>query len=304
MDFSGKQVFMDKYVNCHLCGSEKAKIFHRFKVDDRVCTLVKCLNCGLIYMNPRPDEIGLRDLYGEDYYIRHDPETGYKSYIGKRSYLLKTFDELLSEVERYKKGGKILDIGCAAGFFLEIAKSRGWEPYGVEISDFSSRYAREKIGLYIYTGTLVQARFPNDFFDAITMFETIEHFPNPLSELNEVKRILRKNGILAIKAPNAGCYKARWNKNNFEALNIPYHLCHFTPKTLKRLLKKAGLSILRCETNITLINMNTLGRLGLPADEKTKERLLKYLSGPKRIIRYLTGKLLQGPTIRMYATKY
>jgi 2-polyprenyl-3-methyl-5-hydroxy-6-metoxy-1,4-benzoquinol methylase len=145
----------------------------------------------------------------------------------------------------YVAGGKLLDVGCGNGNYLYSLRELGWETYGVEIDEQACHYAREVLGLTVSQGSLAEARFPDAFFDVITLRHVLEHLPDPGRTLATVYRLLREGGSILIEAPNIESLQARFFKARWFHLDIPRHLYHFAPATLQALLQKAGFSEIR-----------------------------------------------------------
>lgn len=254
-----------KELKCNLCGSESYKLLVTCKIEQEDSTLlidrmnlVRCSNCSLVYVNPRP-EYSMKDMaemYSENYfnapymrfYIEKDGEQSNES-----------FDLRLDWIESYIKNGKILDIGCASGGFLKIARSRGWETYGVEISEEASNIAREKHKLNVITGKLSDTCFDNEFFDVVTAGDVLEHVEDPKSFLFEINRILKKGGMVYIAVPDfdglifkVSVLIALFNHRNY--FTLPLHIYNFSKKTISRYLWKTKFNIIgykKTEANIS-----------------------------------------------------
>jgi len=169
-------------------------------------------------------------------------EENLRSYERDPSAWQMTADFILTRLTPYlpeRKGLRLLDIGCAYGFFLLFAKERGFDPYGLEISSETSRYAREH-GLNIQGSTLSEAELADDFFDVIIMNNVLEHTPDPSAELKRVRSILRVGGIVYIAVPNYDSLVAKVDGYNWKMKSWPNHLYYFTGKTLSYLLQRTG----------------------------------------------------------------
>ena len=177
-----------EYVKCNLCDSDNSSIF--FKGKDMVhkkkglFTVVKCMNCGLIYTNPRPKENIISKYYPDEYWDINDNEDEgmdiklkklVHKFINKISYKMTISPQL---------GGKILDIGCGDGKRLLELRKEGWDTYGVEISDLAAEYVREKYGLNVFTGIVEDARFEDEFFDVIILSNVLEHLSRSEKNFN------------------------------------------------------------------------------------------------------------------------
>ncbi|WP_241392445.1 class I SAM-dependent methyltransferase [Brachyspira hyodysenteriae] len=152
--------------------------------------IVCCPNCKLEFIYNQPNFEEIKSIYSNDYYKAWGMEDGENNEVAlmKKS----TFRNMLKKILPYKKSGNILDIGTASGFLLEEAKEMGFEPYGVEISEYSSSIAKKKFGEdRIYNGTLETAPFENNFFDVITMTDLLEHVQDPVSILKISNKLLR-----------------------------------------------------------------------------------------------------------------
>jgi SAM-dependent methyltransferase len=162
------------------------------------------------------------------------------------------YREFFCKLSVNRKGvGRFLDVGCAAGHLLAAGRETGWDVYGVDLSEPFSRYAREILGLRnVLAGELWEARFPDQFFDYIHMWHTLEHVPDATRTLIEVSRILKDNGELYIGVPNISePYNwiqrfSCWLKGEIPGLpSSDHHTYHFTPTTLRKMVEKAGLVI-------------------------------------------------------------
>lgn len=216
---------------CNLCGNEKAEFLFSLKS----CNIVKCRNCGLIFIDPRTITDDLVANYEGNYS---------QGYIAKAVSKRKRADRKVKRLFKMKKQGRFLDIGCSAGFILEAARKRGFETYGVEISPLALQYAKEELRLNVFDGFLDEARFPDHYFDVITMYEVIEHVPDPTRFLLEVRRIIKEDGIIELSTPNIGHRKAKKEKEGWEAVIVD-HLYYYTMDTLDRMLKKTGFYIFK-----------------------------------------------------------
>jgi len=236
-------------VRCNLCGADDTT--HVAEIDG--FHIVKCRQCGLVYVNPRYRPQQLQEIYTEEYYdhdgINNGLEFfGYDNYVEDEENIKITFAKRLDTIERYANKGHLLDVGCATGFFLDLARSRGWRVVGSEVSEFTVRYARHTLGLDVRLGTLRQLGFEDQAFDVVTMWDVIEHVPDPLAELREVRRILRDGGVLSIITPDVGSLVARVLGTRWEEFRrVREHVYFFSQRTMRETLRKAGFLVLRTE---------------------------------------------------------
>jgi len=133
-------------------------------------------------------------------------------------------------------------VGCASGFFLKVARDRGWDAEGVEPNKWLVKWGNEQFGLRMKAATMREANFPAESFDVITMWDVLEHTPDPDAELKEAHRLLKRGGFLLVNIPDSGSSFARvFGKRWWFVLSV--HLYYFTTKTLKAMLEKNGFSV-------------------------------------------------------------
>ena len=240
-----------EYVSCNLCGSEKAR--HYIKIDG--FKVVKCKNCSLVYVNPRLKQQSLHKIYTKKYYKNYafhgDKSTlyGYMEYLKEKEFIVSTFKRRLAQIQKLSKKGRLLDIGCAYGFFIELARKRGWNVTGVEISKDTCQYAKNNLKLNVINKALEEAKFTNGAFDVVTMFDVVEHLPDPQKTVKEIKRILNPNGLIVVTTPNIGSLMAKILGKNWEEIKrIREHIYFFSKDTLRKMLEANGFEILRTET--------------------------------------------------------
>lgn len=160
--------------SCPLCGPEAERksryTFGPFQV-------VTCGTCGLMYLTPRLAEKEIIRLYrDQDYFISSVSGQGYDEYLDVRQNWIKTFRLRLRQIGRYKPSGRVLDVGCGPGFFLEAALEMGYDAFGLDPSDYIVQRAQDELGQRIYKGTLETVDFDPQLFDLIVVFDTFEIF--------------------------------------------------------------------------------------------------------------------------------
>jgi len=247
-------------VDCLLCGSDEARTVWASNIgaDDgdprleefdytyasvslgvqRHHRIVRCVRCGLIYVSPRPTQVG-----GADVYRRLRDER----YASLRAERVEHFEHDLAELERFGGPGPVLDVGCGSGYFLEAARNRGWDPVrGVELNSWMVDLGREA-GLEISAGQLREQGYPGNFFQLVSFWDVIEHMNDPLVELAEVRRIMRPGGLLVLLVPDAESFWARLLGERWWAV-IRMHLYYFTRETVTRLLERSGFRVERVGT--------------------------------------------------------
>jgi len=240
------------FPSCFLCGAED---FHPlYLIHD--CQLVRCPHCQAVFTREIPSRLLKSSFYEEDYFQNPafastdiNEYFGYDTYIPDQKNIQDKFKICIRRIKKYQPSGKLLDLGCATGFFLDLARRHRFEVLGVEPSRFAGRKARELFGVPVIPRELREADLPTSGFDVVTLWDVIEHFANPRAELREINRILKPGGILGIITPNIGSPAARILKDKWlEIHRMPEHLIFFSARTLKRLLEETGFEILEAHS--------------------------------------------------------
>jgi SAM-dependent methyltransferase len=230
---------------CPLCGSEAlhstylAKDRH-YGIPGRF-HIVKCISCSLIFLNPLLGDEELSALYPADYYAYQDNMLNSSRWkeIAKRlmGIRIKTRDP------KFTAPGRMLDLGCGTGWFLRDMREEGWDVYGVEINSAAAEVGGSEAGLNIFAGTLMEAKFPSNFFDYIRANHSFEHISCPGDTLDEIRRILRPGGKLLLGVPNVSGLNARLFGEYWWYLGAPVHPFTYSVKTLSRLLSKHAFEV-------------------------------------------------------------
>ncbi len=222
---------------CEVCGENALPAFKK-----EGYTYVRCPSCGYIWIAPCPDPSA---VYQEDYFTGATQGFGYSDYDADKAAMHSTFEKYLRSIERILPNrGELLDIGAATGYFLQIAKNRGWSVRGVEYSDFAANAARKK-GLDVRTGSLETSSFPRETFDTITMLDVLEHLPHPRESIRTAAQILKSGGVLVVNTPDTGSLLAKTLGAKWHLYVPPEHLALFNAKNLSELLKKEGFRLIR-----------------------------------------------------------
>jgi len=236
-----------KYVKCNLCNSDDANLLFTAK-DRNWCTegsfnLVKCNICGLVYINPRPTMQEMPKYYPKYYHARASGIVEVTDEHKDEMYPI--LKDRARSISAFKKNGRILDVGCGDGYFLNYMKDKGWETYGVEPEEVGSKYAKDVLKVNVFIGELKEACYPNKYFDVITLFEVLEHLHDPSANLSEIGRILKEDGLLVITVPNFTGFAYKIFKERRIAIDAPRHLYHFSQITLCKILEKMEFKVLK-----------------------------------------------------------
>lgn len=213
----------------------------------KLAHLCRCATCGLVCVRRFPEHHELEAIYGEEYFRSSDSAlTGYDDYERDRYCILKTAARRLDEIERYTPArGRILDVGCALGFFLEEAHRRGWQVEGIDISVHAAEYARERLGIPARAGVLRDGGFAPGTYDVLTMWDVIEHVTDPVGELRYGRDLLRPGGLLVLSTPDVGSLVAKVTGARWMGFKLAEeHLYYFSRRTITLALEQAGFEVL------------------------------------------------------------
>jgi SAM-dependent methyltransferase len=224
---------------CPICNSSEKTTLHNFSP----FKVVLCTNCSLIYLNPRVKEVDMIKMYEENKYFSAEGNSGYQNYnyISQEQSFRKTFRRFLNEVNKYSlTSGKLLELGCGYGYFLDEAKEFFSYRAGVELSQEAGDYAREISGADIYIGDL--SSLPNELheFNLIVTLNVIEHIYNPVEFILSLKKRLVKGGRIIIVTPDIGCIWYKMMKKRWPSFKVPEHVVFYTNSTLTSLFVRTG----------------------------------------------------------------
>jgi SAM-dependent methyltransferase len=220
---------------CLLCGvGDPAQLF-----DKDGYPIVRCRSCGLIQVGDELDRDQLEQIYGEAYFT----DEVFHDYLSERDIRVASGAVAARALARLVPGGRLLDVGCAAGFFLEAASAL-YDVTGVEISVFASEYARTELGLRVVTGDITEVEL-GDMFDVVTLWNTIEHMADPRGALEKIASLTRPGALLALSTGDVTGPLARRDLRNWNLMSPPYHLSFFSPRTLDLLLAQTGFRLRR-----------------------------------------------------------
>lgn len=261
-----KEAVLDKnlaYVACNLCGSRHYKILLRstLKEDDfknshiqytiserghAYCQIVQCERCNLVYANPRDND---RDIIN-NYTMVED-----EKYLGEWKAREAVFSRKLRLIEKYAaKKGRLLDLGCFAGIFLNLVRRKNWSILGIEPSKWAANYGRNELNLEILQGTLEDFIFNDETFDVVTMWDVIEHLPDPKSTLSLLNKKLKKGGMLYLTTPNFdSIYRKLFGKRYWFIERM--HIYYFTPGTIRRMLEESNYEVIEIGLNFKTMSM-------------------------------------------------
>lgn len=232
-------------VACNLCGSSAREHLFTKKGYD----LVRCSDCGLAYIANPPNAAEIKALYSATTaYHRELLDSGSDEYQRQRASAHQHL-QMLRSFRKKLAGELLLDIGCSSGIFLGEARAMGMVCMGTEICPETAAFARRHYSLPIHAGDWRDAGFADASFDVITLFDVIEHLPDPLNELVELRRLLKPRGLLLISTPDIDGLFPRASYPFAKLLDYwphpepPHHLFQFSQATLSAMVEKAGYEV-------------------------------------------------------------
>lgn len=251
----------DRWKPCDICGATSR---HAFARRDRMA-IVACDGCGIRHLDPMPSIEDAQALYSDDYF-RNDSAIarGYEDYLADSTNARATFRRRVSYLPHGAKHGRLLDVGAAAGFFVEQARQAGWDAEGLELNRWAAEYARDHLGLPVRQGSLEEVRYADHEFAVVTLWEVIEHIPNPRELIREIARILQPGGYLVLSTPDAGSAVAKiFGRRWLGWKKVPEHVFFFDRRTLERVLAHEGFEVTSSRyVSLTVRVTYALERLG------------------------------------------
>ncbi len=226
-----------EHTPCPVCSSSNMSIIHVFGP----FKVVSCRACKLLYLNPRLKESAIEDVYQKGAYFLKGGKTGYEDYRSQEASLRITFRRFLKELKlRGMTSGRLLEVGCGYGYFLDEAKDFFSFRAGTELSVKASTYAQRMAGAEIFVGTIDVLPSHLKDFDTIVLINVIEHIYAPVEFLRALLQRLGDSGTIVIATPDIGSFWYSLMKKKWPSFKIPEHVVFYTEKTLSSLLERAG----------------------------------------------------------------
>ena len=228
---------------CPICGQLGAKEWlhgpDRFHGRQEQYTLLRCPACSLVWLSDPPKPAEMHVHYTDAYH---------KLISAAGRDALAHWGFRKEAVAHYKQCGAILDLGCSSGSFLDFMRDESWKLYGIEMSAEGARRAEERSKAKVFVGDILDASFPRESFDVITCFDVLEHLYEPVRVLAKVAEWLKPGGIFYVLVPNVDSAEARVFGSYWHGLELPRHLFHYSPASLRFLTQSVGLREVSLET--------------------------------------------------------
>ena len=236
-------------IDCPLCDSPQSvpveEVCDRLLGIEGRFQMVRCVRCGLHYLNPQPTMAELAPYYPEEYDPYETPALDDLPWFQRVS-VSYGLHKRSQAVTRYKRSGRLLEIGCAGGLFLDAMGRKGdWGLQGVEVSQVAAGYARDRFGLDVFHGTLQDAQFPDGRFDAVVMWDVLEHVHRPRETLREIRRVLKADGVFCFRLPLLSSWDQKLFGPYWSGWDAPRHLTLFSRRTIALMLAQTGYRVER-----------------------------------------------------------
>jgi SAM-dependent methyltransferase len=254
-----------------VCGATDARLRHRLEP----IAVWQCRRCEQLFLWPLPPEETIRSLFATLYATGESPYPELRSYYGfcfddsPANPLVQLYERWLGRLERFRPPGRLLDIGCGTGLFLAVARRRGWTPAGIDDCAEATHHARTHFGLDVETADFESFAWGDRTFDAVTMWDIIEHARRPVALLAAARDRITPGGAIAIATPNQRSLVEhvahalyRMSRGHVDGpmrkLYIAPHFLYFTEATLAQAASRAGLETIHCEQESTELRRLTL----------------------------------------------
>lgn len=288
-------------VTCDLCGGtdhevlrpardtarsqqDLVRIFRASSDVPLVDRLVRCRQCGLVFVSPRVQAGTIVDSYsaGED-----------PTFVSQAEARERTFGESVARIEALTGGpGRVFDIGTADGSFLAAARARGWQVDGCEPNRWVAAWGKQHYGIDIRPGPLTDHDLPQGHYDVVTLWDVVEHLPQPSAILERVRDLVKPSGYLILTFPDIGSPSAKY-LGRFWPFLSSVHLYYFSKKTMREVLKRHGFEMLHTRPHTQKLELGyVLHRAGdvLGAPMRMLSRLVNKAGVGRAHVAYRLGQ--------------
>ena len=220
-------------IACIFCGEGDSRAL----IQENGFTGRKCARCGLIYISPRPSPEEIANLYGHD-----EANVSAEAQVAAEPYKRLQARNTLRILRKFVSGGKLLELGPGAGYFMDEARIAGFSPYGIELNHLQADSIRGKLSLPCESRSIADA-FPGERFDVIYHCDVISHLSDPIAEFKAMRERLTENGVLIFETGNMGDVRADRLKQIL-LFQYPDHLFFFSTRNIESLLQLANFHML------------------------------------------------------------
>jgi SAM-dependent methyltransferase len=248
---------------CNFCNKDDHVVLAPIEVThaSEASFLVRCKGCGLAYMNPGLPVEREKEFYAHDYYPLAEEKHWHEN---RQPY----FEQAFQQIEASLKGGRLLDVGCGKGYFLEMAQKRGWKVYGIDPSREAVLFTRDSLGIEAFAGELREAQIEAESFDVVTAWNVLDHMYDPWGDVQEMHRVLKKGGLIGLRVLNLDFHLFLYRLTSLlgsvtlRRLNLSplvgFHPCMFSSVCIKKWLERAGFVDIRVENSALVPGTSSL----------------------------------------------
>lgn len=223
-------------INCPVCSNRAGRLYKKDGFD-----VAQCAHCGTLFIENPP--LDTSDIYDETYFFGGERGGGYGSYDEEKETMRATFERCLDLISDYHIGGALFDVGAATGYFLALARERGFSVSGIDISAAAAHEAKKK-GIDVEVGTLGTVSHSPASFNVVTLFDVLEHVSRPDLLIKQVASLLKQGGILMGCTPDSMSVNARLMGKHWHMLFPPEHLVLLNDMSLRLLLGQQGFEVI------------------------------------------------------------
>lgn len=259
---------------CYLCNQPT-----RYFLEKNSHLLKKCSACGLIMLDCKDDYSKIiKNYYKKEYFQGDKKSCGYFDYSRDKQIILKNMMNYFNIVSSYKKNGNLLDIGCAYGYFVELATNKGYVSYGIDPSDYAIKEARKRLSTKkVFKAKISDLKVKKGFFDVVTMFDVFEHLHSPKADLKKIKSMLKPDGLLVIETGDTGSTWAKIFGKRWTFFNPPQHVYYYNKENIRYILEQIGYEILEIKKIGKWVSLSYILHLASTVGEIRLANLLNNL---------------------------
>lgn len=240
--------------SCLYCGSEEQEIMYKFvelpefKRFGKQKDIVKCCKCDLIYCSPREQLESMLDVYENDYWHEFQVKVGERKIEERHEEFEIISNERIENIQKFKSFGKFLDVGCSLGYLVNAAKVKGFDAYGIDLNQKDIEFGKNKYSINLQKSLIKD--YQNSDFDIIASFNVIEHVSCPDKMLLEMKKRIKKDGMIVIGTHDVDCKNHFNEKENWKHIIPNEHMYFFSVKSLNNLAQAARLKLIHIDKPI------------------------------------------------------
>jgi 2-polyprenyl-3-methyl-5-hydroxy-6-metoxy-1,4-benzoquinol methylase len=227
-------------MKCYLCNNST-----QIYLEKNGYSIYRCDSCGLLRtnLNQKYEEF-LKIQYASGYFTGDPEKKAYEDYEKDRAYIEWNLQKFLRKIIKYKSSGRLLDVGCAMGYFVQLSQKYGFDSYGFDVSEFAITVGRKNIKNKLSIGSIDSIQYEKKSFDIITLFDVFEHLADPKKDIQKLLGFLKDDGILVLATGNTSSFFAKMNGRRWTFFNPPQHLFFYNSSNMRLFLSKMNLKVL------------------------------------------------------------